>query len=983
MLSELNDSYPTFNGIGRSPYYSVLEFNKTYCDDDRDLKLTHLNIRSLYPKLDEITGFLQTLNLQFDLICFSETWLSDTSIDLVDFSGYNPYHVVRGDGRRGGGVSIFVRKDLCCKLIDELCFCGESMECLFVDITKKDKRIIVGVMYRPPNCETDLFLSMLEDVIRTLSSVSCHSVYICGDFNYNLLNINSDSNCLDFVNMMFQYFYNPLITRPTRISETSCTLIDNIFSTCVSDNKSGIIPCDLSDHCLVFSIIHNLFSNQHQASTTFPFRLHNTDSLSNLCHAISEHDFTSVTQCNEVDQSISHFDNIIMHYYNHHCPVKTKTISYKNLSKPWVDAETRLKIKKRSNYYILFKMGKLSSIQFKRYRNLVTKEIRDKKKSYFEKKFLDYKSDMKRTWNLLNNLIKGGTANNKVNICLTDVNGNRVTDPISVANKFNEFFSSIGEQINTNFPDQPDGHREYLSGNFIGSFFVSPVSPICIHKIIMSLKSKPCNISCFPVFILKRISFVLSPILACLVNKSLLSGQFPQILKRTIVVPLHKGGAKDGVGNYRPISILPTYSKIYEKVMYIKLVNYFEVNCIFYEHQYGFRANKGTTQAMLNIVSDVYCSLDSGDLYFSMFLDLKKAFDSVSHDVLLSKLSHYGVRGTPLEWFRSYLTNRTQSVVIENVLSNDLEITCGVPQGSVLGGLLFLIFFNDFPNCTNFFKFTLFADDSTISLKFPRTSLHTIHNEINLNLSFITDWLQKNKILINPDKTKYTVFSYRDTYELGPIKIDGVEIEFEKVVNFLGLSLDNNLTFSNHIIKLSSKISRYIGILNKINHVIPENILSMFYNSFIHSNISYAIELWYNTSNVFTNKVHILQKKAVRSIKKAPHLEHTADMFTQLRILNIDNLFKLKTCNFLYKTINIDNFFPNLLDYICSHSGAHSYGTRNTLNITLPLFSRSRSQNSIYYIGCSLWNYVVESMKCSSNVGKFSKSYKKYLITQQ
>ena len=806
-INQLNDTFPELNNDIRSLYYSIDEVRNLNTNSDKDLKLIHLNARSLYPKVSEISSLLHEININFDCLCFCETWLNDSTTKLVDFDGYTPCHVTRANQKRGGGVSVFVRDCYKCEIIDQLSFCSNHIESLFVSIEGGRKKLAVGVIYRPPSGSVDQFLTEIDNMLRILRMRSFQSLQICGDFNLDLLTIDNNPNSLNFINTMFLRYLSPTISKPTRVNDNSFSLLDNIFSDNTSNLIAGIVPIDISDHYLIFNINREFFIDTNfKHGKEINHRLHTNNSIENFVNSIFNHDFSAINSCTDVDEGISMFDSTIMHFYNSHCPIIRRTVSYKDFVKPWIDLETKKKIKTRANYYILFKSGKMSRTVYNRYRNMVTAVIRDKRKSYYEQKFSDFKTDMRKTWKLINEIISPHSKNKSCKFSLTDDNGSELTDPLDIANKFNNHFSSVGQRISESFINHTGNHADYLLGNHVNSMYFSPVSPNHINIIVNQLKNKSCDVHSLPVKLFKKLSNKVSPVLASLINNSLVLGKFPTKLKFANVIPLHKSGTKQCVNNYRPISLLSTYSKIYEKVVYGQLMEYFETNNIFYKHQYGFRQNKSTTQAILNLVSDIYSSLDDNDLYFSMFLDLRKAFDSVSHSILLDKLSHYGVRGIPLSWFHSYLSERKQSVIFDNISSEVRTVTCGVPQGSVLAGLLFLIFFNDFNNCTTFFKFNLFADDSTLSIRFPRECLSTVNIDINSNLCNVYEWLSSNKIMLNAEKTKYIVFSYRGNFVLGPVMMNGCSIDPVNEIKFLGLTLDKNLTFESHVNKMTTSL---------------------------------------------------------------------------------------------------------------------------------------------------------------------------------
>lgn len=256
----------------------------------------------------------------------------------------------------------------------------------------------------------------IENILQSIAGMACHGVFFCCDFNFNLLGMASDAACLNFVNTMFSHFLSPAITKPTRIADNSYTLIDNIFMSHNAQVHTGVMPCDFSDHCLIFVSVNDFFSYSHVKPKLITYRLLNNFTISNFYNSINFHDFSSIVQCDEVDSGIAMLDCAIMHYFNIHRPVITKTVSYKNFLKPWIDGDTRAKIKKRSNYYILYKLGRMSRSEFNRYRNMVTSEIRTKKKLYYERKLREFGSDMRKSWRLINQLINcnGKQSNTEV-----------------------------------------------------------------------------------------------------------------------------------------------------------------------------------------------------------------------------------------------------------------------------------------------------------------------------------------------------------------------------------------------------------------------------------------------------------------------------------------------------------------------------------------------------------------------------------------
>ena len=346
-----------------------------------------------------------------------------------------------------------------------------------------------------------------------------------------------------------------------------------------------------------------------------------------------------------------------------------------------------------------------------------------------------------------------------------------IDDPAAIAGEFNKFFVNVGPNLAKRISASSKSPMEFLSGNYCNSMYLLPTTAEEIGDIIANLKnSTSAGYDNFQTKLIKFCSNELALILAHVNNQSLIEGVFPDRLKIARVVPIFKSGDNKLVSNYRPISILPTFTKISEKIMYARLEKYLTQNSILHKNQFGFRPKLSTGLALLELLDKLSSSIDMSETTVGVFIDLAKAFDTVNHQILLNKLQHYGIRGVAFSWFQSYLTARQQCVTIANCESELAIIRCGVPQGSILGPVLFLIYINDLNFASKLLSTIMFADDT--NLFFTGKSVHQIENIMNSELAVINEWFKANLLSLNLDKTSYIIFSNKKISNLN-IKIQG------------------------------------------------------------------------------------------------------------------------------------------------------------------------------------------------------------------
>lgn len=374
-------------------------------------------------------------------------------------------------------------------------------------------------------------------------------------------------------------------------------------------------------------------------------------------------------------------------------------------------------------------------------------------------------------------------------------------------------------------------------------------------------------------------------------------------MKKAIIIPIFKAGNKEEPSNYRPISILPLLSKIFEKLVLNRMIGFLEKHKIVSKYQYGFQKGRSTLDALVDVIMTLQDTLDEGDKAILLCIDLCKAFDTVCHKILIDKLSFYGFRGIINNWFQSYLSNRSQMVRVHTEDSEEMINDQGVPQGSILGPVMFLLYINDLPEVIEYGKPTLFADDSGIIYSGTDFNHSIYHAQMDINS--IEDWATRNLLTINSSKTHYVKIS---TSHAKPEINDQLFICKNKIdpvpeTKFLGIIIDSNCKWDKQVANIIKKIAPTIGTLAHIRHYVPKATLIHIYNSLIHSKISYAMEVWGGGYSTHLKPLQSLQNRALRHITFTNYRESVKQKYIELKIRNLSSTYNCKTATLAHKMV--------------------------------------------------------------------------------
>ena len=963
-----------------------------------ELKILSHNVRSLSKNIGYLRENIDHYS-KFDVLCFCETSCDvDTlpnNIDDITLDGfYNPFiSKPARASNKGGGLAIYVNKRVCDETDLEMLDLGFEnnstlppceFQLLKVNIGMANghqkKSYIISNFYRSPSTKPKLFIDYLEDILNKLDRHSKKQIILGGDFNIDLTKYGTDEISRLLVDLTTRHGFVQVINRPTRITDHSATLIDHIYTNQVHNMiTSGVITYDFSDHLgtyVTISLDDDICTRD--SDDNYEFAKFNDENLATFKTLIHDHCWDDVL--NETDTQLK-YDKFISEYtemYNSAFPKTNARRKHQRTNpKPWILPWLEEACHRKNLAYFKF-VHEPTTENETNYENLkafANKHTKIAKRKYYKRYFEQYSSNSRKQWQMLNNLLNRKTRKSAP-IKLKDDNGNVTSDPKTVAETFNVYFTTIADKLKKNIrvssetdtdTDSSTDYTDTLTDSVLNSIYLEHTSPTEIENHINSLKNKATSDT--NVSALKAASSIsdFNIVLSDIINSSFDNGIFPSQLKIAKVVPIHKGGSKTDVSNYRPISLLSIFSKLFEKAMHIRVYDFLQNNGSLNDHQFGFRKQRSCEHALLTAQKELLDALSKKQIALLLLIDFSKAFDMVDHDILLHKLHHYGIRGVANDWFKSYLKNRSQYVYISGKSSSRKNLKYSVPQGSILGPLLFIIYINDLPNISNLAKFILYADDANIII--TGETLAEIESSFNHLSKSLIKWVRNNELMLNIKKTNYMIFTNRRNLDFSSFvpKMGKTPIERKKVAKFLGVLVDDKLSWKQHITAIRSKMSRYIGVLYKLKHILPLQARMLTFNSLVQSHLNYCSLIWGTTNKTKIESLFTTQKKAMRSImpglvnyfyKKGEFPTHTKPAFTELNVATVHNIILKNVLIFLNKVHNFPHLLPSSVRQTISPDSPSPSSETDYTSDWYSTHNRSPYNTSIFFKGPLLYTSI-------------------------
>lgn len=914
--------------------------------DKNKVTVVQLNIRSLRNKLDDLFIFLED-NDTPDIILLTEHWL-----EITEHCNVQEYYIVSKFCRQNvtgyGGTMILINKEFskyfgleAVNKYDHLLI--ENIFEFSIAVSKPHKLYIICI-YRPPYHNIDQFLINLEYILMDLPVSS--KIVLGGDFNVDY-DAESSHSTLGLKDLLKSFNLQMHVKSPTRICNGNSTKIDYFCTNFLEEFVScRVLPVEFSDHeALVvdcpFRFKPRAIKPERQG------RIFSRTNFSKFREYILNFDWQSVLAYNE---PIEEFHALLVHCFSESFPLCK--MRKRKIKKTWITKGIRTASKnlKSLSYIKKFTNNLFFQEYFFKYRSIYRQIVKKAKIIFYENRLNDANNKTKEAWSIVNDL----RGKNSVQPHVSDLDSNIL----------NKYYCSIANRLTENLHsniDPLEGLRDLLVDDTFTFRNTNTLELRCIFDEIKNKNSS--GIDEISIKIFQNLNNHVLDILAQAINEGFSSGIFPNCLKTALVIPLHKSGSYDDPANFRPIALLPTLSKIIEKIIKKQTLEFIENNNIINSSQFGFQKSLSTNDAIFSFLESLFFNINDKEYAAAIFCDFSRAFDCVNHKLLKDKLSIYGFRDISSLYFESYLTGRKQVVKNGDSKSELQEISHGVPQGSVLGPILFILYINDLSNLKIQAHLTSFADDTT--LKWSNTNQGNLKTIISEDILKVKDWCDANFLSFNIEKTR--ILSFR--FSISNIELEDRCIKCNNSTKFLGLHIDNNLRFDIHILNLNKKLSSGCFAVRQTYNELGSMMARTTYFALIESHLRYGIAFWGYCSRQLFSSVFVLQKRALRFVCGAKLRDHCRPLFKRQQILTVSCIFILETVCLIFKKYKNSTL-------------SHPHNTRNHGCIALPIPHFTQTKQSLIYDSVKMYNKLPNYCRLGEDYGRFRRSVKDLLTAK-
>lgn len=937
---------------------SISSINHLSFAKRNSLKIFYFNARSLKEKLTEIEYLLDELDSRIDVITITETWAHENVELSMSLSNYQCFFASRSS-RRGGGSAVFIHKDIQSRLVYS--YCDEYNSFVAVEIGAREKVTLVSI-YRPPQTlatQVDAFIDLLDDFL----AVQHSNTLVFGDFNFDL--ISPTTIVEKYKNTVISNGFHFCDTTPTRYQACLDHIITNNTAIGISLQH---LQYSLFDHNAIF--VEADYTNDEKPKLNESYSKVNLPAVSEFLRE------NPISTCplRDVDSNYhSLISGLQVGISRASKQIQIKTTNGKH-AKPWVDHEMKMCIRTKNYWYSKHRRNpsdEFTRSVYSNWCNKVTEMKRRKMKQYYATKFDCNSGNIVRTWDTIKEVL----GNKSKQTQTITHSGIADEDKQRIVEEANQYFASVGMCLADKIPYtalQPIREQTTATLN------LETVSAADVKRTIAALRLSPSTgFDQVQTKIFKTCTDELVEGVTDVINSSIRQSCVPSDLKVSKVVAIPKIPMGKEFSDYRPINIPCVTDKILQKIINNQLVDHLDRHSLISSRQYGFRPKSNTQTALFDIVSEIQMHCDRKKKVAAVFLDLSKAFDTCDRKVLIRRLSELGVKGRPMQWFRSFLAQRSQFVQDNSFSSSKLGVEYGVVQGSTLGPTLFNCYVNNLKDVPLRGTLFMYADD--IVLVYVGLSCEELQQAINDDLRVLREWMNLHKLTVNIPKTKYMLFNVPKSFKLD-ISYDGNAIERVDVFKYLGVWLDSELKWTEHISRLGAKLAQIAGVFKRICGLVPMDTKRNLYYTLFHSHLVYGILVWGTANKSAIKPLQVIQNKAIKNLFGYSRRTSTAFIHTEHKLLMVENVYTTTACMHIHQILRNSIHTNTVLSRV---SERHQHHTRSRDNIsTNRSNTRTYGQHSVLNKATSLYNNLSEDLK-SLNVNNFKLRLKNSLFSNQ